>query len=137
MIVVDASALATALGDDGADGDAARARLRDQQLAAPELIDLEVASAFRRQLAVGQLDVRRAQLALRDLLDLPIQRAPHAPLLLRCWELRDNLTIYDAAYIALAEALETALLTADTRLARAPGIACPVEVLELRDTRGD
>jgi predicted nucleic acid-binding protein len=80
----------------------------------------------------AQLDERRAQLALLDLLDLPIRRAPHAPLLLRCWELRDNLTIYDAAYIALAEALGTVLLTADTRLANAPGLICPVEVLSPR-----
>ncbi len=129
MLVVDASVLAVALADDGPDGDSARARLRDQQLAAPELIDLEVTSVLRRQLAAGHLDVRRAQLALDDLLDLPVGRAPHAPLLLRCWELRDNLTVYDAAYVALAEALGTALLTADTRLATAPGLRCPVEVL--------
>jgi predicted nucleic acid-binding protein len=73
--------------------------------------------------------VRRARLALDDLVDLSIQRAPHLPLLVRCWELRDNLTIYDAAYIALAEALGTSLLTADTRLARAPGLMCPIEIL--------
>jgi predicted nucleic acid-binding protein len=129
VLVIDASILATALGDDGSDGAVARARLRDQQLAAPELIDLEVMSVLRRQLSAGQLDVRRAQLALADLLDLPIERAPHAPLLSRCWDLRDNLTVYDAAYVALAEALGTVLLTADTRLANAPGLRCPVEVL--------
>ena len=129
MLVVDASVLATALGDDGSDGDLARSRLRDQQLAAPELIDLEVVSVLRRELAAGRLDVRRAQLALDDLLDLPIRRAPHVPLLLRCWDLRDNLTIYDAAYVALAEALGSTLLTADTRLAGAPGLRCAVEVL--------
>lgn len=132
MLVIDASVLATALGDDGSDGDAARARLRDQQLAAPELIDLEILSVLRRQLSAGQLDLRRAQLALDDLLDLPIRRAPHAPLLMRCWELRDNLTVYDAAYVALAEALDTMLLTADTRLANAPGVRCPVELLSPR-----
>ena len=131
MLVVDASVLATALGDDGSDGDIARARLRDQQLAAPELIDLEVVSVLRRQLSAGRLDARRAQLALDDLLDLPLQRAPHAPLLLRCWDLRDNLTIYDAAYVALAEALGSTLLTADTRQAGAPGLRCAVEVLSL------
>ena len=129
MLVVDASVLATALTDDGPDGDIARARLRDQQLVAPELIDLEVTSVLRRQQAVGQLDLRRAHLALDDLLDLPIGRVPHAPLLLRCWELRDNLTVYDAAYVALAEALGTVLLTADARLADAPGLRCPVELL--------
>lgn len=129
MLVIDASVLATALGDDGSDGDIARARLRDQQLAAPELIDLEVVSVLRRQLSAGLLDARRAQLALHDLLDLPIERAPHAPLLSRCWELRDDLTVYDAAYVALAEALDTLLLTADAPLASAPGLRCPIERL--------
>jgi len=129
VLVVDASVLATALGDDGSDGDLARARLRDQQLAAPELIDVEIASVLRRQLSAGRLDARRARLALDDLVDLPMQRAPHLSLLARCWDLRDNLTIYDAAYVALAEALGTTLLTADTRLANAPGVMCPVEVL--------
>lgn len=129
MLVVDASVLATALGDDGRDGDLARGRLRDQQLAAPELIDLEVVSVLRRQLAGGRLDPRRAQLALGDLVELPLQRASHRPLLARCWELRDNLTVYDAAYVALAEALGTSLLTADSHLAGAPGLGCPVELL--------
>ena len=128
MLVVDASALATALGDDGPDGDTARARLRGEQLAAPELIDLEVASVFRRQVAVGALDARRAQLALDDLVDLPLRRASHRPLLARCWQLRDNLTPYDGAYVALAEALGTMLLTADTRLARAPDVRCVIQV---------
>ena len=129
MIVVDASVLASALADDGADGDLARARLRDEQLAAPELIDLEVASVLRRQLSAGRLDARRARLALDDLVDLPMERAPHLPLLDRSWELRDNLTIYDAVYVALAEALGTSLLTADARLAGAPGVRCPVRRL--------
>jgi len=128
VLVVDASALATALGDDGPDGDTARARLRGEQLAAPELIDLEVASVFRRQVAVGALDARRAQLALDDLVDLPLRRASHRPLLARCWQLRDNLTPYDGAYVALAEALGTMLLTADTRLARAPDVRCVIQV---------
>ena len=77
MIVIDASVLAPALGDDDADGDAARARLRGEDLAAPEIIDLEVTSVWRRTLA----DERRASLALADLADLPLRRAPH----LHCW----------------------------------------------------
>lgn len=129
VLVVDASVLAVALADDGPDGDMARARLRDEELAAPELIDLEVISVLRRQRASGALDVRRAQLALDDLVDLPMHRAPHRPLVARSWELRENMTPYDAAYVALAEILETALVTADTRLAHAPGLACAVEVL--------
>jgi predicted nucleic acid-binding protein len=129
VLVVDASVVAAALADDAHDGDRARARLRGEQLAAPELIDLEVASVLRRQLRAASLDVRRAELALTDLDAMPIQRAPHQPLLPRCWQLRDNLTIYDAAYVALAEALEADLLTADRRLAKAPGPRCQIELL--------
>jgi predicted nucleic acid-binding protein len=130
VLVVDASVLATALADDGIDGDTAREYLRTQELAAPELIDLEVASVLRRQIAVARVDLRRARLALEDLVDLPMLRAPHRPLLRRCWELRDNLSVYDAVYVALAEALGTSLLTGDVRLAKAPGIKCPVEVVK-------
>ena len=129
MLVVDASVVVAALADDGPDGDQARARLRGERLVAPELVDLEVASVLRRQVRVSAIDARRANLALSDLAALPVQRAPHRPLLSRCWELRENLTIYDAAYVALAEALEADLLTGDARLAKAPGIRCRVEVL--------
>ena len=129
MIVVDASVVVTALGDDGPDGDTARARLRGERLAGPHLIDLEVASAWRRLAAAGHLPDRRVDLALADLLALRLERVPHGPLLQRCWELRDNLTIYDAAYVALAETLGAKLLTADARMAGAPGCRCPIEVL--------
>jgi predicted nucleic acid-binding protein len=129
VIVVDASVLAVALADDGPDGDHARARLRGERLTAPELLDLEVASVIRRQVREGAIDTRRAALALADLAALPLQRAPHRPLLTRCWELRDNLTIYDAAYVALAEALHASLLTGDKRLAAATGPRCHIEVL--------
>ena len=129
MLVVDASVLAPALADDGLDGDAARARLRGHAVVAPELIDLETTSVIRRQLQAGQLDDRRAELALADLVDLPLRRAPHRPLLGRCWELRHNLTVYDAAYVALAELLGVTLLTADARLAGAPELRCPVNLL--------
>lgn len=129
MIVVDASVLATALADDGDDGDHARERLHGQVLAAPELIDLEVASVLRRLLLSGHLPVRRAEQALVDLADLPLRRAPHRALISRCWSLRENVTIYDASYVALAEALNVVLVTADARLSRAPGVRCEVEVL--------
>ena len=129
MLVVDASVLAPALGYDGADGDRMRRRLRGQSLAAPELIDLETASVIRRGLLAGRLDNRRARLALTDLVELPLHRAPHRPLLPRCWELRDNLTVYDAAYVALAELLGAVLVTADARLAGAPGVRCEVELI--------
>lgn len=129
MLVVDASVLSIALADDGPDGDAARARLRGEVLAAPELVDLEVASVLRRQNRAGLLDTRRAGLALTDLAVVPMQRASHLRLLGRCWELRDNLTTYDAAYVALAEALDATLLTGDRRLARAAGPTCIIELL--------
>jgi predicted nucleic acid-binding protein len=129
VIVVDASVLVTGLADDGGDGDRVRERLRNERLAAPQVIDLEVASAWRRLLAAGHLDERRAALALADLAALRIERAPHRSLLERCWELRDDLTIYDAAYVALAELVGTVLLTGDARLANAPGIRCEVELV--------
>lgn len=130
VLVVDASVLAVALADDGVDGDTARTRLRGERLAAPDLVDLEVLSVLRGQLRGGALERRRAELALADLMDLPLERAPHRPLLGRCWELRDNLTAYDAAYVALAEALDTTLLTSDARLAAAPGSRCRIEILD-------
>ena len=129
MIVVDASVLAPALADDGADGDRVRERLRGEQLTAPELVDLEVVSTFRRAARAGRLDDRRSAQALIDLAALPLRRVPHLPLLSRIWELRNNLTAYDAAYVALAEALAAPLLTADGPLGRASGVRCEVEVL--------
>lgn len=130
MLVIDASVLAVALLDDGPDGDTARLRLRGEQLAAPALIDLEVVSVWRGLARAGHLDPRRVGLALDDLQDLPIQRVEHTPFLTRCWELRDNLTIYDAAYVALAEALQVPLLTGDRRLARSAGPRCTIEVIK-------
>ena len=129
MLVVDASVLAVALADDGADGDRARARLRGEALAAPDLVDLEVASVLRGRHAGGYLDARRAKLALDDLLALPVDRVPARHLLSRCWELRNNLTVYDAAYVALAESLDVSLLTGDARIADAPGVRCIIELL--------
>lgn len=129
MIVVDASVLAPALADDGADGDRARCRLRGEQLVAPELVDLEVLSTFRRAARAGRLDHRRSGQALEDLAALPLPRVSHLSLLPRAWELRDNLTAYDAAYVALAEALDALLLTADGAIGKANGVRCEVEVL--------
>ena len=129
MIVVDASVLVPALADDGVDGDQARARLRRDRLAAPELIDLEVSSVLRRLVLSDRLPARRAELALSDLVDLPLRRVSHRVLLPRCWSLRENLTVYDASYVALAEDLDALLVTADARLSRAPGIRCAIEVV--------
>lgn len=130
MLVIDASVLAVALLDDGRDGDTVRDRLRGEQLAAPALIDLEVASVWRGLARGGHLDPRRVRLALDDLQELPLQRVEHTSLLWRCWELRDNLTIYDAAYVALAEALQAPLLTGDRRLSRSTGPRCTIEVVK-------
>src|SRR5215213_4462488 len=110
MIVVDASVIVTARADDGDDGDRVRERLRGERLAAPHLIELEVVSAWRRLAIAAQLDDRRVALALTDLGALRIERAPHRPFFQRCWELWDNLTVYDASYVALAEALDAVLL---------------------------
>jgi predicted nucleic acid-binding protein len=103
--------------------------LQGEQLVAPHLVDLEVTSAWRRLAASGALDERRAQLALDDLRSLRIDRVPHTSLIARCWELRENLTVYDGAYVALAELMDVPLLTADTRLAGAPGLECEIQVL--------
>jgi predicted nucleic acid-binding protein len=129
VIVVDASVIVAGLADDGTDGDRARDRLRGENLVAPHLIDLEVLSAWRRVASKGGLDDRRYELAVHDLLDMPMRRIPHWPMLARCWQLRENLSTYDAVYVALAETLGLTLVTADARLARAPGTTCEVEVL--------
>lgn len=129
MIVVDASVLAVALGDDGPDGRRARERLTDEALVAPELVDLEVVSVWRRQVAAKLMTARRAADALADLTELPLRRSSHQPLLHRIWELRHVITPYDAAYIALGEALNIVLVTADARLSRASGVGCQIEVI--------
>jgi predicted nucleic acid-binding protein len=129
MIVVDASVLATALVDEAVDGRRARRRLRGERLAAPFLIDLEVVSAIRQVARTHALDERRVRQALAQLVALPLRRARHTPLLPRIWALRDNLTPYDAAYVALAEAIGAPLLTADRRLAGAPGVECDIELI--------
>jgi predicted nucleic acid-binding protein len=106
-----------------------RERITDEQLAAPELLDVEVVSAFRRLCAAGKLAAERAGAAMTDLDVLRVQSVPHRPLLARCWELRENVTVYDAVYIALAEILDVPLLTADRRLANAPGTRCAFELV--------
>ena len=98
-------------------------------LFAPELIDLEVLSVLRRSVATAAMTAQRGEEVMADLIDIPIRRASHRPLLMRCWELRHNFTSYDACYVALAETLDLPLLTADARLAHAPGLRCAVELL--------
>lgn len=130
MIVVDASIVANALADDGDDGQRVRQRLvRAGDLAAPDLVDVETVSVLRRRWLAGDLTARRFSVAVDDLADLAIVRLPTLPLTRRAYELRANVTAYDATYVALAEHLGWTLLTADGRLSSAPGIRCAVEVL--------
>ena len=129
MLVVDASVVAPLLADGGPDGDLFRAVVRGQTLAAPDLLRVEVLSVIRRHVTSGSLDAQQANNAVDDLLALPIMLYPTSPLLPRCWELHANVTAYDACYVALAETLDVALLTADTRLANAPGTHCSFVVV--------
>jgi predicted nucleic acid-binding protein len=100
-----------------------------QTLHAPHLIDLEVAQVLRRYAASGRVELGRCRDALDDLFDFSLDRYPHDVLLPRVWELRHNLTAYDAAYVALAEALDATLVTRDRRLAAAPGHQARVELV--------
>ena len=129
MVVVDASVIAPALTNEEELGDRLRARLQRERLVAPALIDLEVASAWRGYYRAGRLSRGRAEAAFSDLAALRLERILHGPLMGRIWALRDNLTAYDASYVALAESLDTILLSGDERIARAPGIECEVELL--------
>lgn len=125
MIVVDASAALSALLKDGR----ARRTLAAEQLHAPHLVDSEVASGLRRKVIAGQIAAAAGWTALDTWRRLGMTRYPVFALLDRVWELRDNLTSYDATYVALAEFLDCVLLTADERLARAPGTRCPITVV--------
>ncbi len=130
MIVIDASVLANALADDGRDGRLARQRLTDGgDLVAPDLVDVETVSVLRRRWLAGDLTARRFSAAVDDLQALDLTRFPGLPLMRRAYELRANVTPYDAIYVALAEQLDCTLVTADARLAHAPGITCAVDVL--------
>ena len=129
MIVVDASVLAPALVDDGPIGRRARGRLRGERLAAPMLIDLEVLATFRRIAQGDGVDERRLARAAGRLAHIRVRRMLHVPLLPRIWALRHNVAPYDAAYVALAEAMDVPLLTADARLASSPGVTCEVDLV--------
>ncbi len=129
MIVVDASALIEVL----LRTPAAKAVERHlfapgQTLHAPHLLDIEVAQVIRRYAAKGEIDGDRGRMALADLGALRMHRYPHDFLLSRVWALRNNFTAYDAAYVALAEALDAVLLTRDHRLAGVAGHHARVEV---------
>jgi predicted nucleic acid-binding protein len=130
MIVLDASALVELLlGTE--EGRSIGARIADPALSlhAPHLADVEIAQALRRYVREKELDAASAASALEDLHSLDLERHAHEPLLDRIWALRQNLTAYDAVYVALAEALDTTLLTCDRKLARAPGMVGRVELV--------
>ena len=132
MIVVDASVIANVVGDDEAAGQLARARLAAASaVSAPDLVDVETVSVLRRRWLAGDLSDERFRGAVDDLLALPITRFPVGPMMVRAFELRANITAYDACYIALAEALDCPLITADRRLANALMTTCTTEVLQL------
>lgn len=132
MIVLDASALVELLLGTSA-GRALAARIADPVIGlhVPHVADVEVAQALRRYARDGALDEAEAAAALEDLRSLDLQRHAHEPLLDRVWALRHNLSAYDAVYVALAEGLDTVLLTCDSRLAHAPGMARRVQLVSL------
>jgi predicted nucleic acid-binding protein len=125
VIVVDASAAVSALLRPGP----ARTALVDGSLSAPHPIDIEVGSALRRRVLAGHISAASGWTALDTWRRIGITRYPAGALLSRVWTLRDKLSAYDAAYVALAEALDCTLLTADARLSRTPGLRCSVTVV--------
>jgi len=130
LIVLDASVLANVVGDDGADGHRARAAIRGAgEVAAPDLVDVETFAVLRKRWLSGTISDRRFEAALHDLEAIDIERYPALPLVRRSYDLRADVTAYDAMYVALAEALRCELLTGDERLATAPGPRCTVRVL--------
>lgn len=131
MIVIDASVLANVVGDDGADGQRARLEFRNAgDVAAPDLADIETVAVLRKRWIAGTVSDQRFAAAVDDLGQLDIDRYPALRFMRRAYELRANVTVYDSAYVALAEALSCELLTADQRLANASGPRCAIRVLQ-------
>ena len=130
MIVIDASVLANALGDDSEAGRTARTELRTAgEFTAPDLIDVETVAVLRKRWLARTISDDRFVAAIDDLLEMDFERVPTARMIRRAYELRADVTSYDATYVALAEALDCELLTGDTRLASATGPQCVIRVL--------
>ena len=125
MIVADASAAVSALFNAGP----ARDLLARERVHVPHLVDVEVTSALRRSVAAGRVTAEQGRATLDTWRRLGVTRHAATGLLGRVWELRENVTAYDATYVALAEALDCPVVTADGRLGRAPGLRCPVTVV--------
>lgn len=131
MIVVDASVLANVVGDDGRDGERARLEFRSAgDVAAPDLVDVETVAVLRKRWLGKAMSAARFAAAIDDLEDLAIDRYPTLPFMRRAYQLRDNVTAIDAAYVALAETLACELLTSDQRLTTATGPRCPIRLLQ-------
>lgn len=128
MIVVDTSAVLDALVASPRHEELAKRLAGEDDLHAPHLIDVEFLHVVRRLVIVGELSVERAADARLDFADLTMMRYPHHPLADRMWQLRHNLTAYDAAFIALSEALDAPLVTTDARLAAGPGHNARIEL---------
>ncbi len=126
LVVCDASAVVAILLDSGPDGRWATDALNDADLAAPNLLPFEAANIIRRFELAGVISADQAAQAHSDLIDLAIEQWPYELLVPRAWQLRHNLTSYDASYVALAELLEATLVTLDLRIGRAPGLRCTV-----------
>ena len=127
---MDASVVANFLAEDGHAGRVARVAVsRAEGVSLPDLADVETAAVLRKRWIAKELTDERFAEALATLLDLPFQRYPAVAMLQRAYELRSTVTVYDAAYVALAESLDCPLLTVDARLARAPGPRCEIQVL--------
>lgn len=125
-LVVDASAVIAALVDADAEGQWAERLIAGSTLVAPQLMVVEALNILRRLEQAGELTELEAASSQRDLHELPIDLLPVRPFEARIWQLRTNLTCYDAWYVAVAEALELPLATLDRRLARAPGPTCRI-----------
>jgi predicted nucleic acid-binding protein len=125
-VVVDSSAVVALLADAGPAGQWVEAATASAALFAPHLLPFEVANILGRHTLAGLLDASAATLAHADMAALPIDLYPYEVFADRAWELRANITIYDAAYVALAELLAAPLVTLDERLARAPGSRCRI-----------
>jgi predicted nucleic acid-binding protein len=122
--------LANVIGDDGPDGKRARQEFREAvDVAAPDLVDVETVAVLRKRWLGKTISAARFAAAIDDLEDLTVERYPTPRFMRRAYQLRDNVTAYDAVYVALAETLGCELLTSDQKLSTATGPLCPIRVL--------